>query len=92
MTYYTVLEPWLKLRCAALRQVVLATNIAETSLTIEDVVYVVDTGKLKVRGATCAHRRCCRRRYALTQVLQDSDSTHLAFYFTCAFDYPSQTA
>ena len=30
-------------------QVVLATNIAETSLTIEDVVYVVDTGKLKVR-------------------------------------------
>ena len=26
----------------------LATNIAETSLTIEDVVYVVDSGKLKV--------------------------------------------
>ncbi len=33
--------------CSA--QVVLATNIAETSLTIEDVVYVVDTGKLKAR-------------------------------------------
>ncbi len=31
------------------RKVVLATNIAETSLTIEDVVYVVDSGKLKVR-------------------------------------------
>ena len=30
-------------------QVVLATNIAETSLTIEDVVYVVDSGKLKER-------------------------------------------
>ena len=30
------------------RKVVLATNIAETSLTIEDVVYVVDSGKLKV--------------------------------------------
>ena len=31
------------------RKVVLATNIAETSLTIEDVVYVVDSGKLKVQ-------------------------------------------
>lgn len=30
------------------RKVVLATNIAETSLTIEDVTYVVDSGKLKV--------------------------------------------
>ncbi|CAG9464869.1 unnamed protein product [Pedinophyceae sp. YPF-701] len=29
------------------RKCVLATNIAETSLTIEDVVYVVDTGKVK---------------------------------------------
>ena len=33
---------------------VLATNIAETSLTIEDVVYVVDTGKLKARLAHLA--------------------------------------
>ena len=31
------------------RKIVLATNIAETSLTIEDVVYVVDSGKLKER-------------------------------------------
>lgn len=28
-------------------QVVLATNIAETSVTIDDVVYVVDCGKIK---------------------------------------------
>jgi len=28
-------------------QVVLATNIAETSVTIDDVVYVVDSGKIK---------------------------------------------
>jgi len=40
--------------CSA--QVVLATNIAETSLTIEDVVYVVDTGKLKARAGPARTR------------------------------------
>jgi ATP-dependent RNA helicase DHX29 len=31
------------------RKIVLSTNIAETSLTIEDIVYVVDSGKVKER-------------------------------------------
>lgn len=35
--------------CAGVRKIVLATNIAETSLTIEDVVYVVDSGRHKER-------------------------------------------
>lgn len=34
---------------AGQRKVVIATNIAETSLTIEDCVYVVDAGKHKER-------------------------------------------
>lgn len=42
------------------RKCIVSTNIAETSLTVDGILYVIDTGycKMKVRSGCCTWRAC----------------------------------
>ena len=42
-----------------IRKFVLATNIAETSITIDDIVFVVDCGKAKEKTYDAVNKLCC---------------------------------
>ena len=41
-----------------MRKIVLATNIAETSITIDDVVYVINAGNEKAQMYDAANKVC----------------------------------
>ncbi|XP_046399834.1 3'-5' RNA helicase YTHDC2-like isoform X2 [Ischnura elegans] len=58
---------------AGVRKIILSTNIAETSITIDDVVFVIDSGKVKERSfdalsgintlhTSWASKACCQQR------------------------------
>ena len=44
---------------AGVRKIVAATNIAETSITIDDIVFVVDAGKAKEKTYDPVNRLAC---------------------------------
>ena len=73
------------------RKVVVATNIAETSLTIEDVVVVIDSGKLKERRFNAARGlsmlvqdHVSQVRSSLQQKVQASPCSCRTTFLRCA--------
>ncbi len=57
MSYYVV--KLILVRILVCRKIVLATNIAETSITIDDVVYVIDCGKAKETSYDALNKLAC---------------------------------
>ncbi|XP_011502346.1 PREDICTED: probable ATP-dependent RNA helicase YTHDC2 [Ceratosolen solmsi marchali] len=50
------------------RKIILSTNIAETSITIDDVVYVIDCGKIKEKSFDAESGICMFRSNLISQV------------------------
>lgn len=66
-TYYMVL------------QVIVATDIAETSITIDDVIYVVDTGKHKQNRYNPRKVRLLLFSPVILEKIEDLEDTHNLF-------------
>ena len=43
---------------SGVRKIILATNIAETSITVDDIVYVIDCGKIKMKTIDTEKNLC----------------------------------
>jgi HrpA-like RNA helicase len=68
------------------RKIILSTNIAETSITIEDVVYVIDGGKVKEKSMDPGSGTCQLKSQWISKVrvgtdfLDELNAIHTTFY------------
>lgn len=73
------------------RKVVLATNIAESSITIDDVVYVIDCGKAKETSYDALNKLAC----LLPSWISKASAHQVSIYFilvTCLLNISSLSA